>query len=363
MSGLVMNVLFIKRFPDRSEIDLALALHEMGVHIRVLCDKETQGKNKLIESGIYIESVAYNSKISFGFIRQVHQLLSAHHFDIIHATDGKGLANAIWASYFKTVKIIGYRGTLSKIRRTDPGYWLGLLHPRVSAVICVNQSIFNYMQNFFPEEKLLLNYKGYSLAWGKEAAEQVSELLTFPENAFVVTYIANTRGRPYKGLAILVQAMHLLKITDVHLLFIGDYDDDVLALANNGEARDRIHFIGVRQNAAGYLRYADAFVLPSTRDGLPRSMKEAMAQSVPVITTNIIGPTELVIDPESGLWVEPGNPEALAQAITRLYESPGLCKQLGEAGRQRLVDHFSSERFVNNTYGLYQQLLAEDRNK
>lgn len=354
-----MKVLFIKQYPDRSEVDLALRLHEMGVYIRVLSDEKTLGQEALVDAGIHIASVPYKSKVSLGFIRQVRRLLNEHEFDIIHSTDGKGLANAIWASYFKTIKIVAYRGTLAKIRRSDPSYFLGILNPRIDHVVCVNRSIYDYMHRFFPTKKLSLNYKGYALEWADEAISEVVEPLAFPDDAFVVGYVANTRGRPFKGLSVLVQAIHELQIPQIHLLFIGDYDDEVYALAKQGAAQDRIHFLGSKKNAAGYLRYVDAFVLPSTRDGLPRVMKEAMAQGIAVITTNIIGPSELVIHEESGLWVEPNDPEVIAQAITRLYESPELCKQLGSAGRERLVEHFSAESFVAKTYEIYQRLLPQ----
>src|SRR5690606_4265251 len=141
-------------------------------------------------------------------------------------------------------------------------------------------------------EKLLLNYKGYDLEWGEEAGRCELEPPQLPNNAFVVCYIANTRGRPYKGLEILVQAMHLLTEQNIHLMFIGDYEAAAEKLARQGTAAGRIHFLGVRPAAAGYLRYAQVFVLPSLRDGLPRVMKEAMAQGIAVITTNIPGPAE-----------------------------------------------------------------------
>src|SRR5690606_25903801 len=183
----------------------------------------------------------YSSKISLGFIRQIRQLLDLHKFDIIHAPDSKGLANAIWASYFRSVKLVGYRGTLAKVRRLDLSYWLALLHPRVDRIVCVNQSIYDYMRSFFPAEKLLLNYKGYDLEWGEEAGRCELEPPQLPDDAFVVCYIANTRGRPYKGLEILVQAMHLLTEQNIHLMFIGDYEAAAEKLARQGTAAGRIH--------------------------------------------------------------------------------------------------------------------------
>lgn len=354
-----MKILFIKMYLDRSELDLVLRLKQQGIYIRVLTNPESPGCEQLVAEGIYIEPRPYKSKIAPAFIRQIRQLIDSHGFDLIHATDSKSLSNAIFASYFRSIKIVGYRGTLAKVRRLDLSYWLALLHPRVDRIICVNQSIYDYMRTFFPAEKLLLNYKGYELEWGEEAARQEVELPSLPADAFVVCFIAKTRKRPSKGLPILMQAMHLLAGQNIHLLFIGDYDDAVKKLAGQGAAAKQIHFLGVRTSAASYLRYAQVFVLPSLRDGLPRVMKEAMAQGIAVITTRIIGPMELVIDGESGLWVEPGQPEAIAQAITRLYQDPELRIRLGKAGKQRLAEHFSSQGFVDKTLALYRELLPD----
>ena len=355
-----MKVLFVKRNLDRSEVDLVLQLKQQGVYIRVLTVSGAPDNELLKAEGVYIEAKPYDYKISLHLIRQIRQLLNQHAFDIIHATDSKSLSNAIWASYFKPVKIVGYRGTLATIRRFDLSYWLGILHPRVDRVICVNQSTRDYLLNFLSPEKLLVNYKGYDIAWGEEVARQEAALPQMPEDAFVVCYIANTQGRPYKGLETLVHAMHLVRERDIHLLFIGNYDEPVKALAKNGSAADRIHFLGVRHSAASFLRYAKIFVLPSSRDGLPRVMKEAMAQGVAVITTRIVGPTELVIDGESGLWVEPDSPAAIAESISRLYHNPVLRNALGQAGKQRLADHFSSTSFIAKTLALYRELLADN---
>ena len=62
-----MKVLFIKQYLDRSELDLVLRLHSMGVYIRVLSSSTTMGKAQLMDAGIYIESRRYKSKIAPGF--------------------------------------------------------------------------------------------------------------------------------------------------------------------------------------------------------------------------------------------------------------------------------------------------------
>jgi hypothetical protein len=63
-----MKVLFIKQYPDRSEVDLVLRLHAMGVYIRVLSDKKASGQEALVAAGIHISSVPYRTKISPDFM-------------------------------------------------------------------------------------------------------------------------------------------------------------------------------------------------------------------------------------------------------------------------------------------------------
>ena len=69
------------------------------------------------------------------------------------------------------------------------------------------------------------------------------------------------------------------------------------------------------------------------RDGIPNVLMEAMACSVPVVTTAVSGITELVHDGENGLIVEPDRPDELADALHRLVKDPGLADQLAEQGR------------------------------
>jgi L-malate glycosyltransferase len=308
--------------------------------------------------GIHIEPRPYRSKISIPLIRQIRALVKAEGFTIIHATDGKSLSNAIFATYFLKVKIVSYRGTLARIRRSDVSYWLGILNPRVNKVICVNRSIYDYLTGFFPESKLLLNHKGYDLEWNQELTGEVLNFPEMPPKAFVVMYIAQAKDRRHKGLDILINAMHQVTQEDIHLVFIGSYGESSKVLAENGPSTRRIHLLGQRNHAAAYLQKADVFVLPSTRDGMPRVIKEAMAEAKPVICTDIPGPTDLVVDQVTGLLVEPGSAEAIRDAIITLYRDPALCRTLGVQGQQHLINEFSSASFIDKTVEVYRELTA-----
>ncbi|OGL43508.1 MAG: hypothetical protein A2W05_09530 [Candidatus Schekmanbacteria bacterium RBG_16_38_10] len=92
----------------------------------------------------------------------------------------------------------------------------------------------------------------------------------------------------------------------------------------------------------------DIFVLPSEREGFPRVILEAMLMGKPVIASRIAGPAELVIDKETGFLFQTGNIEKLADCISSLLLSPRLRMEMGEAGRKRVIENFSIEKYVES---------------
>lgn len=87
-----------------------------------------------------------------------------------------------------------------------------------------------------------------------------------------------------------------------------------------------------------FYRRCDVFVLPSVDDGFGMVLFEAMAHGVPVIATTHCGASELIETEKQGLIVAPGNEDALAGAILRMYESKELRQRLGEAGRELAME-------------------------
>jgi len=84
---------------------------------------------------------------------------------------------------------------------------------------------------------------------------------------------------------------------------------------------------------------------------------------LPVVATNIGGNPEVVVDGETGLLVPPRKPAALAEAICRVLLTPGMRHSFGQAGRRRVLDHFSNERMIRTVEHLYEELLETNRRK
>ena len=96
-------------------------------------------------------------------------------------------------------------------------------------------------------------------------------------------------------------------------------------------------------------------IFPSECEGSAKSTYEAAACGLPQITTRESG--DVVVDGENGLLVPPNNVEALVTAITKLHENPKLREELGQRGRERVVQHFTWDHFRERLQGAYRTAL------
>jgi glycosyltransferase involved in cell wall biosynthesis len=174
----------------------------------------------------------------------------------------------------------------------------------------------------------------------------------------VISCVANYR--PRKGIEVLVEALASLPRTwPVHVLLVGQMDAPKLTRKIAASpVRNRIHRVGHRSDAPALTAASDVCVLPSIkREGLARSLIEAMAYAVPPIVTNCGGSPEIVVDGVSGLVVPIADPAALAAAIGRLYEDRELRARLGAAARERIRRDFRIETTIAETLDLYRSLV------
>jgi glycosyltransferase involved in cell wall biosynthesis len=141
---------------------------------------------------------------------------------------------------------------------------------------------------------------------------------------------------------------------------VGPSLEEVRAAANNSAAAERLEFPGeiARVDVVELCRRAAVFVLPSTSEGMPASLMEAMALGVPVIGTAVNGISDLIEHEKTGLLVPPCDPSALAAALERLLEDRELGARLAAAARRRIEERHSLEAMITAKEALYQAALA-----
>jgi glycosyltransferase involved in cell wall biosynthesis len=164
--------------------------------------------------------------------------------------------------------------------------------------------------------------------------------------------VIGTVGRltPLKSIHHLIEAVAALKISDltVNCLILGEgtQREALETLASSLQIREQIHFVGFQSLPLAWVQRMDICVLSSTSEGLPRVVLEAMLSGKPVIGSDVTGTRELVVHEETGLLYAYGDVPALTAALRRLLADPALCKRMGQAGNQRVVEYFSIEAYV-----------------
>jgi colanic acid/amylovoran biosynthesis glycosyltransferase len=157
----------------------------------------------------------------------------------------------------------------------------------------------------------------------------------------------------YKGHRVLLQALAGAgdQLGRLHFDLVGGGPDraELEQLAQELGVSSRVRFHGSLPEpaVAELLEAADLFVLPSIvarngqREGLPVVLIEALAAGVPVVATRLSGVPELILDGETGLLAEPGDPESLARSIEAVLEDPLAARTRAEAGRNLVQREFN----------------------
>ncbi|MCD6733541.1 MAG: glycosyltransferase [Burkholderiaceae bacterium] len=176
----------------------------------------------------------------------------------------------------------------------------------------------------------------------------------------VFGYIGQLISR--KRIDTLIRAFASLPGEHRRLYLIGDGPEraELEALAESLGQAGRIRFTGFRDDRLEFLRGFDLFVLPSSLEGIPRCVMEAMAAGIPVVASDIEGTRTLVKDGETGLLFEVGDHAGLAAQIERLMGDPALRARLAAAARALVQERFSAARMAGDYLRLYRDVLDRE---
>jgi len=114
-----------------------------------------------------------------------------------------------------------------------------------------------------------------------------------------------------------------------------------------------VQFLGLRHDVPELMRQATLFVRPSTLEGMPLTILEAMASKLPVLATPVGGTPELLRDGVNGYLIPVGNHVALANSIVRLLDDPLLAEKMGQRGRELVEASYTWDAVAEQTESVY----------
>ena len=194
---------------------------------------------------------------------------------------------------------------------------------------------------------------------------EVRREFSVPEETKLVGIVA--RLVPIKNHVCFLEAARLVlaRYDNIRFMIVGDGElrSTLEHKARDLGIEDRVIFMGFQNNLQKIYAGLDIIALSSYNEGLPVALIEAMAAGKPVISTDVGGVVDLILDGDNGLLVPSNDPKSLAEATLYLLEHPERRKMMGVAGRKKVYPHFDKKRLVRDIDNLYENLLAGGSSK
>ena len=201
----------------------------------------------------------------------------------------------------------------------------------------------------FPDEKMFYLPRGVDVDRFKPAVE--ADGRTRPP---IFRAIFSGALIERKGIHHLLEAWHRLNLSDAELWLLGSVHDEAKPHLQKFH-RDNIRVLGFKRDLENYLNQGSVYVFPSRLEGSAKTIYEAAASGLPMITTREAG--DVVRDGVEGIIIQPGDVDAVAAAIEHLYRHPEIVESMGAAARRRVVENFTWDHYRARLLGAYERAI------
>lgn len=158
-----------------------------------------------------------------------------------------------------------------------------------------------------------------------------------------------------KGVHFLLEAWNRLNLKNAELILLGNVHREIRPYLAKYKLPN-VKVIGFTDDLPGFFRSASVHIFPSTCEGSAKVTYEAAAAGLPQITTREAG--DVVVDGLNGRVIPCDDVDALAGAIQEFHDSPDLLEEMGRAGRERVMKHFTWEQYRQRLLAAYRYTLS-----
>lgn len=305
-------------------------------------------------------------------LRRFVSFLKEREIDVIHAQDFYTNVFGIMGAALARVPVrIAFRGETGGWRTRAQNRVERISFGLAQAVHANSEAVKQYLlRDGVPERKIVVIYNGLDMARvtpkGELTRDQLLAAFGLPQDPArrFVSIVANMR-HDVKDHPMFLRAAARVRALIPEAAFIlageGELTPQLRALAGElGLERDAF-FTGRCERVAELLSISEVCVLSSKAEGFSNSILEYMAAARPVVATDVGGAREAIVEGETGYLVRSGDDETMAARISSLLREPERARSMGQRGRSRVEREFSDRAQLENTRGLYDQLLARTR--
>lgn len=310
--------------------------------------------DKSVKKKFAFLSSFFDSVVHYKFIINVRRFIIENGIDLVH-TNTNFIRDL---EVFRIARKMNFPVVCHL--RTDPSRQLTFSEKKMAEYknvifIAVSKSIMNkWIGVGLPKDKIKLIYNAQPplLNLSKEIKNFDYEL-----KKNTVHFLFVGRLSKIKGVDILVNALSGIDKKYWRLSILGDgpKEEFLKKLVDDNNLSQNIIFYGYQEEVKNFYASHDVLIVPSSRESFGRVIIEAMQFAIPVIASNIDGPSEIIKDGEDGILFESGNVEALRNSIDFLIKNPQKRIQIGKNGREK-QKLFSEEVFMEKLLKVYDSL-------
>lgn len=367
-------------------LEFARMMNRAGeFEIHFICDHDAVFEESLPDF-IHYKAISMKRGISFDGMRAIHEMYSyfkQEKFDLVqYSTPNASCYAAIAAKMAGIpcrlycqwgIAYVGFAGLKRKMFKAIEKMVCRLSN-RVEPDSFGNLR-FSQAEGLYTDDKSRVIWNGsasgvnlqkFDVSQREKWSSQIRAQYAIPRNAVVYVFVGRvTRD---KGINELFEATKALmeQHSDVYLLLVGGMEMNKTvdaALYQWSQDEPRVIYCGYTNEVEKYLAASDVYVLPSYREGFGSAVVEAEAMGIPVIVTDIPGPTEAMVKNETGLVVKKGDAEELLFAMEKLYSSREVRDEMGHNGLDFVSNRFEQRALFEKIYQDRLELVRSSRHQ
>lgn len=287
------------------------------------------------------------------------RIVKKHHIDIVHAnSEAAGIAAVLTRSCLGVDVPIIY--TAHGIMPSKVKKYIN----QCDAIVSVSRfSREQAVKEGFDAQKIEVIYNGIDTEKfrpGRQDGALLRQKYGIPHDAFtmiITSRIKNLRNKGHKHLLDIMH--HYEKASSWHLIIIGKGRGmtDLRHLIKKYGLENRVHLLGHKNDVENYLDMADAVVLPSYFETFGLVLAEGMAMAKPAAAFAVGGIPEVIDDGRTGFLAPMGDDKALFDKLNFLAEHRDICRQMGQAAREKIKADFSKEMMMEKLLKVYEKCL------
>lgn len=308
----------IKMFKDEGyQVHVAAGTSYMGMIEIPNCDKQ-------IELSIVRTPYSVSNIKAF---KQLKEIIKKENYDIISCHTPMGGVLTRLAARKSNARIIYTAHGFHFFNGASKKNWLiyypveKLLARYTDTIITINQEDYKRAKKFNCKNIMYVPGVGVDtkkLSEAKNIRTKIEQEFGIPHEAKLLLNIGELSHR--KNQKIIIEALAKLKNNNVYLLIcgIGEYKEKLMDLSASLGVKNRVIFMGQRNDIPQICKSCDVFVFPSLQEGLPVALMEAMATGLPIVCSKIRGNVDLIEDEKGGILCDPNSSEQFRIAIEKV---------------------------------------------